>query len=237
MWGPGPHIDRALIQGQTALSAADTIGKLDPTRFREYTKWLHLMMACHAAAIEREDFVEWSIGDPLYANAGDEVRKIWNSLKVEGNANGRITEATLFAAIRDAGTKEQPDRCAPSPPKKRKEMGWAERNELSRMLRWAAGQQGDEGALFWLACRFGGWRMEFAVADRVLEELLMGAAWQAGLRNKDRARRQIRNGIRIGAQEWIDRHANGHADAGAGEADIDRAVSECNGQHGELTEE
>jgi hypothetical protein len=229
--GPsGPrHIDRAVSECK-GLSAADTIGKLDPTQFREYTKWLHLMMACHAAGIEREAFVAWSISDPLYANAGDEVRKIWNALKVEGNANGRIGEATLFAALRDAGSKLQPGRCesVPTPPKKRKQMGWPERNELSRMLRWLSSQREDEGALFWIACRLGEWRMKFVCADRVLEELLMGAAWQAGLHNKDRVKRQIRNGIRIGAVAWRDQHANGPADAdGAGQADIERAVSEC----------
>jgi hypothetical protein len=233
--GPA-HIDRAVsncgaVSNCQGLSAADTICKLDPTEFREYTKWLHLMMACHAAGIEREAFVEWSAGDPLYAGAGEGIRRMWNALKAGGNANGRIGEATLFAAIRDAGSKEQPGRCVsvPSPPKKRRQMGWPERNELSRMLRWLASQKEDEGALFWIACRLGEWRMKFHTVDRVLEELLLGAAWQAGLRDKDRVRSQVRNGLRIGALEWLDRHANGHADGG-GQADIERAVSECNEQ-------
>jgi hypothetical protein len=193
------HIDRAVFNGR---HSKETIGKLDPTNFREYTKWLHLMMACHSAGIEREDFVTWSVGDPQYANASDDIRKIWNALKAEGNANGRISEATLFAAL-----KQQPERCViPCVPKGRRKMSREDRDELSRMSRWLSKQQEDEGALFWTACRFGEWRMRFIISDEVLERILLSAAWEAGLRNKVRVLRQIRNGLREGALEWIGSH-------------------------------
>jgi hypothetical protein len=211
------HIARAVLRG---LSAADTIGKLNPTNFREYTQWLHLMMACHAAGIEQEDFVAWSTSDPLYADAGDDIRKMWNALKAHGNANGRISEATLFAFLR-----KQPGRCV-SVPKHRRQMSHADVDELTRMSRWLSNQSEDEGALFWTSCRFGGWRMEFLISDRVLEDMLLASAWSAGLRNKVRVLRQVRNGMRIGALEWMDRH--GHGDGHAA-THIARAVTKGNG--------
>jgi hypothetical protein len=209
----GGSVARAVSnsKGTLPISAADTIGKLDPCAFRDYTKWLHLMMACHAAGIEREAFVEWSISDPLYANDAESVRRQWNGLKAEGSANGRVSEATLFAALRDAKSKEQPVQQAPmpSPPKGRRRMSYADTNELSRMLRWLTTQKEDEGALFWIACRLGEWRMKFVSADHVLEDMVVATAWQAGLRNKARVRRQVRNGMRIGALEWLDRNREG----------------------------
>jgi hypothetical protein len=107
-------------------------------------------------------------------------------------------------------------------------MTWADVNELNRMTRWLASQKGDEGALFWLACRFGEWRMEFVTTDRVLEELLLGAAWQAGLRNKERVRRQVRNGLRVGALEWLDRHEGAEgARTSAGGFIVQRAINDA----------
>jgi hypothetical protein len=57
----------------------------------------------------------------------------------------------------------------------------------------------DEDSLFWAACRYGEARMAVVIKDDVLEHFLVGAAWQCGLRDKDRVRRQIRNGFRAGA--------------------------------------
>jgi hypothetical protein len=169
------------------------------------------MMACHAAGIEREAFVAWSAGDPLYAGDAESVRRQWNGLKAGGNEKGRVSEATLFAALRGGGRKEQPDQHTPmpSPPKGRRRMSYEDTNELSRMCRWLVSQREDEGALFWIACRCGEWRMKFVSADEVLEEMVVAAAWQAGLKNKARVRRQVRNGMRIGALEWLDRHGDG----------------------------
>jgi hypothetical protein len=217
---------RAVSNCQHLSPAPDVdLSRIDPTEYREFGRWLRLLTSCKVAGVSREAFLAWSIGDPQYAEDAKRVLEVWDHVK----PNGGITEGTLFAALR---SKERPeDGGWPSPPKKRRQMGWPERNELSRMLRWLTSQREDEGALFWIACRLGEWRMKFVCADRVLEELLMGAAWQAGLRDKDRVRRQVRNGIRVGAVAWRDQHANGHADAdGVGQADIDRAVSECDEQ-------
>jgi hypothetical protein len=197
----GQHIERAVLSGR---DASETIGKLDPTAYREYDKWLRLMMACHSAGIEREDFVAWSISDPLYSDAEDDIRKIWDALKIEGNANGRVSVATLFAAL-----KKQPERCLPPVPKGRRKMSRADVDELNRFARWLAKQHNDvEGALYWTACRYGEWRMVFVISDQVLERMLLNAAWEAGLRNKVRVLRQIRNGMVRGAMDWIEREAS-----------------------------
>jgi hypothetical protein len=195
------HIERALPTcHDQILSASDTINKLNPIAFREYDKWLRLMMACHSGGITQEEFVAWSTSDPLYSDAEDDICRIWDALKVEGNKTGRVGVGTLFAAL-----KQQPVRCV-DVPKHRRKMSHADVDELNRMCRWLAHQKNDEGALFWTACRFGNWRMEYVCEDHVLERLLVRAAWEAGLRNKSRVLRQIRNGITAGSVEWLSKH-------------------------------
>jgi Primase C terminal 2 (PriCT-2) len=47
-------------------------------------------MAAHAAGIDRETFIEWSIGDPLYANEAEEIGRRWDSLKPDGGITARV---------------------------------------------------------------------------------------------------------------------------------------------------
>ena len=70
--------------------ALDALCKLDPVDYREHDEWLRLMMAAHAAGIDRETFIEWSIGDPLYANEAEEIGRRWDSLKPDGGVTARV---------------------------------------------------------------------------------------------------------------------------------------------------
>ncbi len=76
---------------------------LDVVEFADNDSWLRIMMACHHATsgAGRQEFIEWSIGDPAYAHDADAIGRRWDSLKSDGAA--AVTEATLFKAIRDAG--------------------------------------------------------------------------------------------------------------------------------------
>jgi hypothetical protein len=172
--------------------------QIDPTKYRDLNSWLALMTACKVAAIDRDAFVEWSISDPKYADAEQSVRKIWDRLKPDG----RISERTLFRALRRV--EEEPvDRGSgssgmPKPPLSRRQMTWRDQARMKAIADVVV----DEGKLFWAACRYGEMRMVLRIEDNALEDLLMSAAWRAGLRNKPRSRRQIRNGLRIGAAGW-----------------------------------
>lgn len=76
---------------------------LDPIQYADHTKWLELMMACHHATAGegRDEFIEWSTGDPTYASDGWIIGRRWDSLHTDTGGR-RITEKTLFKALVDA---------------------------------------------------------------------------------------------------------------------------------------
>jgi Primase C terminal 2 (PriCT-2) len=57
-----------------------------------------------AAGIDREAFIEWSIGDPLYANEAEEIGRRWDSLKPDGGVTARV----LFVEARVAELDRPP---------------------------------------------------------------------------------------------------------------------------------
>ena len=77
---------------------------LNPVNFRDYDKWLHLMMACHYAThgLGLEEFIAWSILDEQYADAEKVIRSKWEGLRLEGPAT-TVTTGTLYKAVIDAG--------------------------------------------------------------------------------------------------------------------------------------
>jgi hypothetical protein len=158
------------------------------------------MAACHAAGIEREDFIAWSVSDPKYAKDGDEIRQMWDALKLEGNDKGRITEATLFRAL-----KQDVDRSLPVPPNDRAKMSRKEADDINRIVAWAGRQTRDENKFFWACCELGRFRMSYVVDDAGLERMLLDAGWKADLWHdgrrwsRERVLRQIRNGLRHGS--------------------------------------
>jgi Primase C terminal 2 (PriCT-2)/Bifunctional DNA primase/polymerase, N-terminal len=77
------------------------LAELDPSDYREHDPWLELTMACHHATAgdDREEFVEWSTGDPPFADHGHEIRYRWDSLSVDPAGRRPVTERTLFAPL------------------------------------------------------------------------------------------------------------------------------------------
>jgi len=92
---PGERVHRWSEECHYALEA---LCKLDPADYREHDEWLRLMMACHAAGVDRDTFIDWSTGDPLYEADGEEIAGRWDSL----NADGGITARVLFVEARRA---------------------------------------------------------------------------------------------------------------------------------------
>jgi hypothetical protein len=64
---------------------------------RSYAKWFALVGACKAVGIARADFVEWSIGDPAYANDRLAIERIWDSAR--GEHGGALKGALIARGI------------------------------------------------------------------------------------------------------------------------------------------
>jgi hypothetical protein len=58
-----------------------------------------LMVDCHAAGVDREAFIEWSISDPHYADHAELIERRWDSLRI--GDWGRRVDARL-ASLTDA---------------------------------------------------------------------------------------------------------------------------------------
>jgi hypothetical protein len=88
----------------SAEQVESLLAGLDPKAYRDQTRWLELMMACHHASggDAREEFIAWSTSDPEYA--GDEwiIGRRWDSLHAHGTGR-RVTVKTLFKALIGVG--------------------------------------------------------------------------------------------------------------------------------------
>ena len=98
-----PKKRSAVADGLGEHSAEDMaviLASLDPLTFQDHDRWLKLMMACHhaSAGAACEEFVEWSIQDPLYADDATEIENRWDSLRRNGIGLG-----TLYMFMREAG--------------------------------------------------------------------------------------------------------------------------------------
>lgn len=80
---------------------------LDPTQYRDHSKWLELMMACHHASAGdgRDEWIEWSTSDPQYAKDAWLIGRRWDSLHADQSGR-RITQKTLFKHLVDAGRQD-----------------------------------------------------------------------------------------------------------------------------------
>ncbi|OYW45905.1 MAG: hypothetical protein B7Z08_04855 [Sphingomonadales bacterium 32-68-7] len=77
---------------------------LDVAEYRDHTRWLELMMACHHATAGdgRDEFVAWSTSDPEYADHGVSIGRRWDSLHADKGGR-QITVRTLFRELNKAG--------------------------------------------------------------------------------------------------------------------------------------
>ncbi|MCA6230057.1 MAG: PriCT-2 domain-containing protein, partial [Phenylobacterium sp.] len=83
---------------------AAMLAHLDPEDFRDQDRWFTLMQASHHATAGdgRQEFVDWSTGDPLYADDAGLIGRRWDSLHSD-NAGARVTYRTLHKFMTDAG--------------------------------------------------------------------------------------------------------------------------------------
>ncbi|WP_051389635.1 bifunctional DNA primase/polymerase [Bradyrhizobium sp. Ec3.3] len=91
--------------GQIDQEQAEKIlARIDPTKFRDHERWLKLMMAIHHASSgdARQEFVDWSISDPSYADQAEVVGRRWDSLHRQ-RAEGVVTIGTLRHFLSEEG--------------------------------------------------------------------------------------------------------------------------------------
>lgn len=87
----------------TPEQLARLLSKLDVAAYSgRHDEWLNIMMACHhgTAGHGIDEFVAWSIADPVYAPDEPDFRRRWDSLTIRPSG---VTIKTLYKALSDAG--------------------------------------------------------------------------------------------------------------------------------------
>lgn len=101
------HQDVGGLGELTPRMLEETLSQLDPCDFSAHEDWLQLMMACHHATAGegRQEFVDWSTGDPAYADDGWIIGRRWDSLHASGSSRaGRpITVRYLHKVVQARG--------------------------------------------------------------------------------------------------------------------------------------
>lgn len=82
---------------------ADGLSQLDITRYQDHDAWFSLMCAAHESTngLGLEEFLQWSLADPVYALDEQVIRDRWASLRA--GRPGNAGPGTLLAAMSDAG--------------------------------------------------------------------------------------------------------------------------------------
>ncbi|WP_247430197.1 bifunctional DNA primase/polymerase [Bradyrhizobium sp. 44] len=85
---------------------AAALAKLDVEEFKDHSKWLQLMFACHHASAgeARSEFLEWCAQDPQFAKDSYMTGKRWDSMHADRNDG--VTFRTLNKFLGDAGASE-----------------------------------------------------------------------------------------------------------------------------------
>jgi hypothetical protein len=157
---------RADVARRDVVGLTDALFALDPVDWRGcHDEWLSLMNAAKWLGIAEDDFVGWSLGDPVYAADERVIRRKWRSLNPAHG--GALYAALSGAGIKVAGAKRslidghphcsqpashrpglsQPTpRHAPQPTRSRYRF-----NSLLDALE----RKQDPDMLFWVACRVG----------------------------------------------------------------------------------
>jgi len=92
--------------GQLDQEQAEAVlARLNPEDFREHDKWLKLMMAMHHATggEARQEFIDWSISDPKFADQADHIGRRWDSLHTDKGGEAVVTIGTLRHFLAEAG--------------------------------------------------------------------------------------------------------------------------------------
>jgi Bifunctional DNA primase/polymerase, N-terminal/Primase C terminal 2 (PriCT-2) len=181
--------------------ATEALHQLDPCAWRgEHDEWFALLMGAKAAGIACDDFVEWSIGDPEYADDAEIIRVKWNSIEPRH-------PGAFLRALKDAGIKLNKNKVLPAggPPHQGHTPTISLRSRTDGLRAWLAKDPTDD-RLFTVAATFGEIILEKRIQRWVANDLLEGACQANGLwklLGPDRCRLTIANGFRHVEEKFL----------------------------------
>ena len=170
-------------------TTSGVLGTLDVMQYRNRGDWLRVMMAAHAAGIDREEFIQWSTSDPLYAGDAEEIERQWNALRADGGITPWALRVEVRLAQLNRGicpkhpypiggcTSQVPSKANGDP---RRRIG-TETRDLPR--RWSSLEriaQRDEPGAFFAACVM----REIVAEGRVRPEVAVGLLQGAGVERR-----------------------------------------------------
>jgi hypothetical protein len=184
-----------------AAHATEALRKLDPCAWaHKHDDWFELLMGCKAAGIDCEDFVEWSIGDPEYANDAEIIRVKWNSISPRH-------PGAFLKALKGAGIKLKRNQYGiaggPTPSSATPTIDLRARTDG---LRAHLAAEPTDDRLFTVAATFGEIILEGRIQRWVANDLLEGACQANGLWKSlgpDRCKRTIANGYRHVEEKYL----------------------------------
>ena len=185
------------ISGPSAPVGTSMLWRLNPADYRDHSDWVRLMMAAHAAGIDRGDWIRWCVSDPAYADEAGEVGRRWDNLMVD-----RITGWALKVEIRlqELNRGICPKQHKPMPhgielcegPLKAPTKTNNLQHRVSSLLREL--ETGNERRLYWVSCVMREIIAEGLITPRVAVELLCGA-WPKKKKPEVDMRRVIASGF------------------------------------------
>lgn len=91
----------------SADQLATMLSGLDVADYADHDRWLGIMMASHhaTAGAGRDQFIEWSIGDPAFSDHSPIIGSRWDSLRADSDRRS-VTVRTLFKALTEAGRSD-----------------------------------------------------------------------------------------------------------------------------------
>jgi hypothetical protein len=177
--------------------ATEALRKLDPCAWdHKHDEWFELLMGAKPAGIAGDDFVEWSIGDPEYADDAAIIRVKWSSIEPRH-------PGAFLRALKDAGIKLK-RRIAEVPP------GASGptidvRDRTRGLAAWLKREPSEE-RLFRVGCVFAEIVHEGRIKVGVANDLLEGACQANGLwrtLGPDRCKLTIANGFRHVEEKFL----------------------------------
>jgi Bifunctional DNA primase/polymerase, N-terminal len=188
------------VSKKDAEAYLEALRRMDPVDWRgDFGSWFALLTASKAVGIGRDDFVEWSIGDPEYVERRGEIERIWECARAE---HGRA----LWKALAERGIKITAKRfCSRGSTSPRPTPTISLRSRTDGLRAWLAAEPTDD-RLFTVAATFGEIILEKRIKRWVANDLLEGACQANGLWKSlgaDRCKLTIANAFRHVEEKFL----------------------------------
>jgi Bifunctional DNA primase/polymerase, N-terminal len=190
--------------GVAVAGAGDALRQMDPRDWGgDFDGWWALAGACKAVGIPRDEFADWSIGDPEYADRRGEIERIFDC--AQGAHGGALYSALAKRGINLPGELSAKRSLSGGSTSVRGSPTINLRRRTDALRAWLAAEPTDDH-LFRVAATFGEIILEKRLTRWVANELLEEACKENGLwklLGADRCRRTIANGFRHVEEKFL----------------------------------